>query len=142
MTLVVPDASLILKWVVPPDNEPHVEHAFSLREAFFLRDEITLQVPALWYFEVGNTLARKFPLETQSQLHHLRHLGMTEMVMDDHWQETILALIRNHGVTFYDACYHALAILLGGTFITADEKYLNRVKGTSHILHLQNWPLE
>lgn len=51
MDIVVPDASLILKWVVPSDNEPHVEQAFALREAF-LKDEITLQVPTLWYFEV------------------------------------------------------------------------------------------
>ncbi len=141
MTIVVPDASLILKWVVPSDNEPHVEQAFALREAF-LRDEITLQVPTLWYFEVGNTLARKFPEDAPSQLHHLRQFGMTEVAMDDHWQETILTLIRNHGVTFYDACYHALAMLHGGTFITADEKYLNRVKDSTHIRHLQKWPLE
>lgn len=141
MPIVVPDASLILKWIVPPDNEPHVEQAFALREAF-LRDEIILQVPALWYFEVGNTLAGKFPAEAPAQLHHLRHFGMTEVAMDDTWQDKILELIKKHGVTFYDASYHALAILHSGIFLTGDERYLIRVKGAAHVQHLREWPVE
>jgi len=140
MPIVVPDASLILKWVVPSDNEQHVEQALALREAF-LRDEITLQVPSLWYFEVGNTLARKFPEEAASQLSHLRDFGLIEVTMDAPWQAAILTLVERYTVTFYDASYHALAILNGGTFITADEKYLNRVSGSSHIRHLRTWPL-
>ena len=120
MSIVVPDASLILKWVVPSDNEPYVEQALAVREAF-IRDEITLQIPALWYFEVGNTLARKFPEEAASQLHGLLDFGMIEVMMNDAWQVKILTIVRNYAVTFYDASYHALAMIQGGTFVTADD---------------------
>jgi predicted nucleic acid-binding protein len=141
MSIVVPDASLILKWVVPSDNEPYVEQALALREAF-IRDEISLQVPSLWYFEEGNTLARKFPEVASFQLRHLCDFGMTEVMMNAPWQATILTLVQNYAVTFYDASYHAPAILQEGTFVTADEKYLNRVSGSSHIRHLHSWPME
>ena len=86
MSLLVPDSSLILKWVVPPDNEPHVKQALALREAF-LNSEVTLRVPSLWYFEIGNTLARKFREESANQLRNLRRLGMTEVAVTDQWQK-------------------------------------------------------
>jgi hypothetical protein len=67
MDVFVPDASVILKWVLPPDNERFVDQALALRNSL-LNGAATLAVPSLWYFEVGNTLARKYPESAPEQL--------------------------------------------------------------------------
>lgn len=35
--------------------------------------------------------------------------------------------MRRYGVTFYDAAYHALALVEEGLFVTADARYARRV---------------
>lgn len=50
MLRVVPDASVLLKWVLPPQFEEHVEQALVLRSAIAQR-RVNAIVPALWYFE-------------------------------------------------------------------------------------------
>lgn len=34
MNLVVPDASVLLKWVLPEEREPHAAQAIAIRDAF------------------------------------------------------------------------------------------------------------
>ena len=46
MPLFVPDASVILKWVLPPDNEGFVEQALDIRRSL-LAGFATLAVPNL-----------------------------------------------------------------------------------------------
>ena len=50
--LVVPDASVILKWVLPSDDEPDADQALALRDAI-LGEDIRALVPALWLYEAG-----------------------------------------------------------------------------------------
>ncbi len=45
--LVVPDASVILKWVLPSDDEPDADKALVLRDAI-LEEDVRALVPALW----------------------------------------------------------------------------------------------
>ena len=54
--LVVPDASVILKWVLPSDGEPDADKALVLRNAI-LEEDVRALVPTLWIYEVGNTVA-------------------------------------------------------------------------------------
>jgi len=42
------------------------------------------------------------------------------------WLSHALELTRRYEVTFYDAAYHAHAIVEQGVFITADARYLQR----------------
>jgi predicted nucleic acid-binding protein len=42
-------------------------------------------------------------------------------------------------VTFYDASYHALAIVADGQFVTADEQHLQRAAEAGHLAHLKDW---
>jgi predicted nucleic acid-binding protein len=58
---------------------------------------------------------------------------------DSATERQILRLTATFGVTFYDAAYHALAIVREGVFVTADEKYLNAVAGEPHAMHLKDW---
>ena len=44
-----------------------------------------------------------------------------------------------YGVTFYDAAYHAVALGLGGVFVTADERYVRRASGAGGVSSLRLW---
>lgn len=136
--LVVPDASVILKWVLPAEDEPHADRAAHLLDAFVAR-ELRCAVPALSRFEVGNTIARRFPEEAPAWLDALERLGLDELVPGQRWLGTTLALTRTHGVTFHDAAYHAGAIELGGTFVTADTRYVTKAREAGAVVSLADW---
>lgn len=59
--LVVPDVSVLLKRVLPSDDEPDADKALQLRAAI-VDDTVHAIMPPLWIYEVGNTVARRFPL--------------------------------------------------------------------------------
>ncbi|MEN8176343.1 MAG: type II toxin-antitoxin system VapC family toxin, partial [Pseudomonadota bacterium] len=104
-------------------------------------DEIRLLVPPLWYFEVGNILARRYPAEAPKLLRHLRSLGLEESISQDRYETRAHRLATTYRVTFYDASYHALAETEAGLFVTADEKYLAKAGNAGHILQLAEWPI-
>ena len=58
--IVVPDASVILKWVLEKEDEPGYSQALKLQEAL-LAEEIEIRMPTLWRYEVGNVLGMKKP---------------------------------------------------------------------------------
>jgi len=134
--VVVPDASVLLKWVLPGPEEADREAALQLRDQA-ARGEVTLKVPSLWLYEVGNTLARRFPDEAATLLEVLVAFELEEGVTAEAWHHRAIDLVRDHQVTFYDAAYHALALLEDGIFVTADARYVRRVAavGGVQLLH-------
>lgn len=136
---VVVDASVILKWVLPKDDEPHHGQALRLAEAI-AEGRVEAALPTLWLFEVGNILARKHPKDAAADLADLRiQLAAFEKPMTERWLSQAARLAIDCGTTFYDACYHALAIELGGVFVTADEKYLQAAGAGGHAMHIKDW---
>jgi len=135
---VIPDASILLKWVLPAEGESYVEQALSMRDAF-VAGKISLLVPELWYYEVGNTLSRKYPNEAEGLLSGLQAMGFDVITPDQRWQTAILQLVSAYHVTFYDASYHALAMVNDGLFVTADERYMASAGAARHIVHLHEW---
>lgn len=137
--LYVVDASVLLKWVLPPDHEPWQEQAWSIFAA--CRDGlIETHAPSLWMYEVGNILSRKYPEQAAAHLSSLAAiLGEGHSVADLAFRSVILELVARYRVTFYDAAYHALAMTQEGVFVTADEKYLNAVANEPHVIHLRDW---
>ncbi len=134
----IPDASTLLKWVLPAANEAFLQEAAALRLAF-VQGRIELLVPGLWVYEVGNTLARRHPESAGQRLDAIRKLGMREIHPADAMIRQILELASRHKVTFYDAAYHALAISQGGVFVTADEKYLQAIGDQPNARHIKDW---
>jgi predicted nucleic acid-binding protein len=137
--LVVPDASVLLKWVLPEEREPHAAQAVSIRDAF-IAGRIRLLVPSLWFYEVGNVLVAHYPDSAAERLAALAAFRLSEARPTSAWRERIVKLATDHRVTFYDASYHALAVVLGGIFVTADDKYLRKVGPDPHLLGLAHWP--
>ncbi|HXX82915.1 MAG TPA: type II toxin-antitoxin system VapC family toxin [Casimicrobiaceae bacterium] len=138
MKVVVPDASVLLKWVVPT-AEGGRDSAIELREAA-IAGELALLVPPLWLYEVGNTLARRFPDHAPQLLDALVAFGLVEKAPTKAWREEALTLTRDYGVTFYDAAYHALALVERGVFVTADSEYVERARKAGAVALLDTSP--
>jgi len=135
---IVPDASIILKWVLPLENEPYSRQAHAISQAFY-DNEIDLVVPSLWVYEVGNVLAIKYPEVARTLLAHLLNLDIPVVHPSLRQIELTTKLVVRHAVTFYDASYHALAVTTGALFVTADEKFLQKVTGDRFCQHIRDW---
>jgi predicted nucleic acid-binding protein len=136
-TVVVPDASVLLKWILRQDDELHRDVALELKAAW-LEDACELIVPSLWVFEVGNVLALKHPAAASGLLQAMVDLGMREEPPHG-YISGIVGLMRDHKVTFYDAAYHALAIRHRGMMLTADRAYVKKAAGAGHVTLLSDW---
>jgi predicted nucleic acid-binding protein len=135
--VLVPDASVLLKWVLRSADEPDRDRALALKAAW-LEDACDLVVPSLWVFEVGNILGLKYPATAPSLLHAMVDLGLREEPPHG-YLASILGLMRDCKVTFYDAAYHALALHLGGTMLTADRAYVRKTARAGHVTLLNDW---
>jgi predicted nucleic acid-binding protein len=71
-------------------------------------------------------VARRFPGRAQAWLPALMRFALEEVPASKPWLRKTLELVQLHDVTFYDAAYHALAIVNGGTFVTADSRYATK----------------
>jgi predicted nucleic acid-binding protein len=137
--IVIPDASVILKWVLPRNISPFQDQALTIRDAA-LSEKISLIVPPLWRYEVGNTLTRLVPDNALQLVMLCESVGLIEVKADDKWLEVAVNLVRQSKISFYDAAYHALAVTQSATFVTADEKYVHKSKYSSHVCLLKDWP--
>ena len=136
--IVTPDASVLLKWVLPGNDEPDTDFALSLRDEA-VAGSVDLVVPQLWIYEVGTTLARRFPEDAAELLSALTDFGMAEARLDASWRARAVSLSVTYQVAFYDAAYHAVALERGGVFVTADERYLRRASSAGGIASLRQW---
>lgn len=137
-TKIVPDASVILKWVLPAEREPYSQQAYAISQAFY-DNEIELIVPSLWVYEVGNILTLKYPEYASALMTLLTNLNIPVFHPAVRQVELATRLVARHSITFYDANYHALAITNDAIFVTADEKFLLKVRSDEHCQHLRDW---
>jgi predicted nucleic acid-binding protein len=133
----VPDASVLLKWVLRSDDEADREGALALKSAW-LDDGCELVVPSLWVFEVGNVLGLKQPAAAAELLGAMIDLGIQEEAPHG-YAAAIVGMMREFKVTFYDAAYHALAIRHQGTMLTSDRAYVKKAARTGHVMPLSEW---
>lgn len=94
MKLVIPDVSVLLKWVLPSNSEPDGEAALCLRDAA-VAGEVLLLVPDLWLYEVGNILTRRFPAQSLQMLEVLIDFGLPAGVMGNIWRKEAVRLVQN-----------------------------------------------
>ena len=100
---------------------------------------VELVVPQFWIYEVGNTLARRFPDQAGELLASLADFGLTEARLDVRWRTQALYLTVTYEVAFYDAAYHAVALVHDGMFVTADERYVARASHAGRVATLRQW---
>ena len=138
LPIVVPDASVILKWVLPSADEPDADQALLLRTSV-VEERVRALVPSLWIYEVGNTISRRFPTQAANWLAALAKFGLQDAPRSDKWLTTTLGLVSHFGCTFYDAAYHAVALNNKGEFVTADHRYVNLAGDAGGVTLLGNW---
>ena len=83
-----------------------------------------------------HTLARRFPDDADALLASLADFGLAEARLDSNWRRRAVSLAVMYGVAFYDAAYHAVALGLGGVFVTGDERYVRRASSAGGISSL------
>ena len=123
--VIVPDASVILKWAFPSPDEEDRDKAMNILFAWLSR-KIEIILPKLWVFEVGNILGLKYSQSAQEIIEIFIGYGFTEQETTSALCRETLDLMKKYHVTFYDAVYHAVAILNKGTLITTDKAYYRK----------------
>ena len=136
--IVVPDVTVLLKWVLPGGEKRNISSALSLREEA-VAGAIELVVPQLWVYEAGRALARQFPERADDLLSVLVDFRLRETRLDARWRTCAVSLAVTYEVSFYTAAYHALALALGGVFVTADERYVSRASEAGGVSLLRRW---
>lgn len=114
----VVDASVAAKWFLPVAREPEGELA---REAI---GRLAMRTTSLAFFEVGNVLTVNPGLNPErivAALALLREVcgDPLELRPEDHAVAAELA--QEHGLTFYDASYVAIARRMGRGVLSADR---------------------
>ena len=133
MKVFVPDASVILKWVIGENEEGH-DKAFAFLRGW-LGNEYEFILPSLWIYEVGNVLGLKRPRDAEKMTALLLDYEFKECKITKELSNLTFDFMREYrGITFYDAIYHAVAIHEKGTMITADKVYYNRVRAKGDII--------
>ncbi len=139
--IIVPDASVILKWVLEKGEGEEVLRALELQNAF-IGGDLELQVPTLWQYEVGNVLGLKQPDLASALMKALLEFELPEAPLTPNYCQAVLRLMREiKGATFYDSCYHVLAIQKEGIFVTADREYVKKARQHGHISLLAEWQI-
>jgi predicted nucleic acid-binding protein len=137
--IVVPDASVILKWVLEKEDEPGHVQAMKLQEAL-LAEQIEIRLPTLWRYEVGNVLGLKQPAMATELLSALLAYEFDEVPLRAEYGLAVLEHMRDvKHVTFYDSAYHVLALRSKGLYLTADAAYERRAKRKGHVALLTDW---
>ena len=133
---IVPDASVILKWVFKAPNEDHTEQALVLLDDW-VGGRVNLIVPALWTFEVGNVLGLKSASLAAETIDLLLEYHFEEQALTADICRQAFSIMEACNVTFYDAAYHAVALTRSATLLTADEIYVRKTAQIGHIMILK-----
>ena len=129
MTAFVVDASVAIKWCLPPTGEPFVAEAVWLLESYG-RHQVDFLVPDFFWAEIGNVLwksVRKGWIshsEAASALQVVRDLEIPSFPCADLLPRAF-EIALTHNRTVYDSLYVALAVQSGAEMITADERLAN-----------------
>jgi predicted nucleic acid-binding protein len=137
---IVVDTSVLIKWFKTRD-EDLVAEAHTLLEEIQVRS-LEVHVPALLLYEVGNILLLKTRMGTAKVIDAIDRLERLPLTVAPPatpllWRAARLG--REHGLTFYDASFLALAVELDCPYITADRRLyeytlrLHRVRYLSQV---------
>lgn len=140
MDVVVPDASVVLKWVDRIPGEKDRECADALLDAWLDR-RLEIVLPGLWTYEVGNVLGRNDPSRAGEFMEELLAYRFKEADPTPELCRAAFGLMKDYRVTFYDAVYHAVADLNRGTLVTADEANYRKTVRKGKVVLLREWIL-
>jgi predicted nucleic acid-binding protein len=120
---IVIDASAAAGWLIPDEQHDvgdlHYARARSRRGVY--------HAPALWLWEVGNTLTMAYRGNRLPRAHFERGLELVAQAQVEidaeptlHRRSQVLRLADAHQLTYYDASYLELVVRLNGTLVSRD----------------------
>ena len=137
MDRYVVDASVILKWVLGDERESDQDKAMGLLNAW-VEERAELLAPSLWEYEVGNFLGRLFPGQALEKIALIVNLKFSSIPLSESMHRLCFDLMARNGVTFYNACYLALAEETKSILVTADAKFAGKMGHAKSICLLQD----
>jgi len=129
LTTVVLDASVAVKWVLPPSSEDLVPEAVDLLRRYVV-EEIRFVVPDIFWADFGNVawkavrLGRWTSDEAGTALRDLTERNFPTIPSKD-LLAAAFTLANAFQRSLYDSLYIALALANNCEMITADEKLAN-----------------
>ena len=143
MTTYVVDASMAVKLYLPEPLTAEAAALFGLLAA--VPAAATFHVPDLLYAECANILWKHALRGTCSRAQATRYeksvraLPLAQTPTSDLTADA-LPFALTYGISAYDACYVALATRLAVPLVTADQKLVAKLAGTSYApVWLGNW---
>lgn len=137
MRSFVLDTSVLLKWF-SEFGESDLDQALQLRESMRVGTDI-FTVPGLLFYELANALRHnpKFSTKDVEQaVHSVFDMGFEVRSVDEEVMREAISLAFKYQVAVYDAYFLALAKKEAKPFITADYRFMGRVKGFREIIKL------
>ena len=122
------DTSVIVKWFV--DEEDSDKAKIYLED--FKNRKISIIVPNLMFYELGNVLLSKKASKRQSEdiINFLNRLRFEVIDFGRDAFGKIFQTAQEMGITFYDASYVTLSITLSGSeLVTSDRKLYDKLHG-------------
>jgi predicted nucleic acid-binding protein len=125
---IIVDTSVIVKWLLPDEEDIT---ATQIKQAFTLKT-LTISIPHLTYYEVGNVLKmavkrERINKETADKLYQAFFTLKFVPYATKNLFTTALSQSMGLDISIYDASYVALSEYLQVPFVTADQKLLKRV---------------
>jgi len=128
---LVVDASVAFKWLIPDAAEEDVSAAKAIL-VDHMEGRVAITIPALLYYEVANILLfgrSKPPVDEAAEaLRDLYSIPLAVAAPASDTADAALRLASDHGLSYYDASYVALAETLDCTLITADQRLARRLR--------------
>ena len=129
MNTSVLDASIAVKWFLPPAGEPLVPESLRILEDY-TKGRVNLMVPDLFWSETGNVLWKAVRLGRMSQgsaEEAIRSISELDLLT---WPSSALlqhvfSIAVEFQRTVYDCVYVALAVASDKLLVTADERLAN-----------------
>ncbi|NOZ68158.1 MAG: type II toxin-antitoxin system VapC family toxin [Deferribacteres bacterium] len=137
MKTYVLDTSVIIKWF-SEYNEDDLDKALILRTRI-LQDKCSVIVPALMFYELANALrynTRFTDEDVKDAVKSVIDMGFSVKDLEASVIARAVEIAFRYGVTVYDAYFLALSQIEKKPFITADYKFIKRIRGFKNIMRL------
>lgn len=137
MKKYVLDTSVIIKWFSEYD-EDDLEKAINLRYEI-LEGMCSVVVPDLLFYEIANALRYNPHLKSNDVKDALKaviEMGFDVKGIETDIMDRAIEMAFKYNVTVYDASFLALSQTEKRLLVTADYKFVERLKGFKHIIKL------
>ena len=139
MMRVVADASVVVKWLLPVDeNEQDREQALGLLKAV-RSEQVSLFQPPHWLAEAAAVVTRLSAATAEEDISDLHAMAIRIVDSEDVYL-TASRLSRELDHHLFDTLYHAVALGVDeAVLVTADERYFAKAAGRGRIVLLRNF---